>query len=116
MQHQNRRKADPEDSQAHVHRRKVDADAVLHLHARVDGHETAINQIIETQRSLVESMKTLAPNLGRIAEVMEAWNNAKAFWLTIKFVSAAVKVVVPICAFLVALWVLVKTGQWVESR
>lgn len=31
----NRRRGDPDDSEAHVHRRSTDANAVLHLHSRV---------------------------------------------------------------------------------
>lgn len=113
-QHRNRRNSDPEDSQAHVHRRNVDSNAVLHLHSRVADCEESIDKLLASQAAMADNFKRLSENLGRVAEVLEAWNNAKGFWLTIRFVSAVVKVVVPIAALLVAVWVLLKTGQWVN--
>lgn len=111
-----RRKHDPDESQAHVHRRDADSNAVLHLHSRIADCEASIDKLLASQAAMADNLKRLTENLGRVAEVLEAWNNAKGFWLTIQFVSGVVKVVVPIGAFLVAVWLLVKTGQWFGNR
>lgn len=110
----NRRRGDPDDSESHVHRRGSDADAVLHLHSRVADCEESIAKLLSAQREMTENMRTLTDNMGRIAEVLEAWNNAKGFWITIKFAAAFAKVIVPLMAFAAALWLFVKTGQWLD--
>ncbi|MFP5465152.1 MAG: hypothetical protein ACLGHR_10330 [Gammaproteobacteria bacterium] len=110
----NRRRGDPDDSEAHIHRRTTDSDAVLHLHSRVADCEESITRLLEAQREMTENMRTLTNNMGRIAEVLEAWNNAKGFWITIKFVSAFARVALPLMAFGAALWLFVKTGQWAD--
>lgn len=107
---QNRRATDPEDSQAHVHRRKTDSDAVLHLHSRIADCEESILKLLEAQKHVTDSMTRLTDNMGRIAEVLEAWNNAKGFWLTLKFMSGAAKVLLPILAISGAIWAVVKSG------
>lgn len=111
-----RRKTDSEDSNAHMHRRATDRDAVAFLHRRVDDHDATINKILESQRDMADNLKTLTNNLGRVAEVLEAWNNAKGFWLTVKFMSAVMRVLVPLGAFGLALWVLLKTGIWPDQK
>jgi len=110
----NRRRGDPDDSEGHVHRRKTDSDAVLHLHARVADCEESIMKMLEVQNALTVNMQTLNENMTRIAEVLEAWNNAKGFWITVKFVSAFAKIVLPIAAIVGAVWLFGKTGQWVK--
>lgn len=107
---QNRRATDPEDSQAHVHRRKTDSDAVLQLHSRIADCEESILKLLEAQKHVTDSMTRLTDNMGRIAEVLEAWNNAKGFWLTLKFMSGAAKVLLPILAISGAIWAVVKAG------
>lgn len=108
----NKRKFDHEDSQGYAHRRKVDADAVLHLHSRVADCEESIKKMLDSQREVAESLKVLTSNLGRVAEVMEAWNNAKGFWLTIKIFSAGAKIILPLIALVAGIWFFLKTGKW----
>lgn len=110
----NRRRGDSDDSKAYVHRRKCDTDAVLHLHSRIGECEESIVRLLEAQREMTANMNRLTDNMGRIAEVLEAWNNAKGFWLTVRFVSAFVKVVLPIAAVFGALWLYIKTGQGLD--
>jgi hypothetical protein len=50
-----------------------------------------------------------------VAEVLEAWNNAKGFILTLKLISGGVKIIAPIVAFVVITWVFIKTGKWVTG-
>ncbi|OZB37538.1 MAG: hypothetical protein B7X50_12390 [Alishewanella sp. 34-51-39] len=59
-------------------------------------------------------MQSLTENMGRIAEVLEAWNNARGFWITVKFFSAFAKVLLPIIAVAAASYAFVKTGQWLQ--
>lgn len=107
-----RRKSDPDDSQAHVHRRMTDSDAVLYLHERVDDHERAIEQIIASQRDMADNLKKLTENTGRLADVLEAWNNVKGFWWTIRMVGAVAKILIPIMMLGGAIWLFIKTGNW----
>lgn len=107
-----RRRSDPEDSEAHVHRRTTDSDAVLYLHERVDDHERAIKQIIVSQRDMAENLKKLTENTGRLADVLEAWNNVKGFWWTIRGVGAVAKILIPIMVLGGAIWWFIKTGRW----
>ena len=107
-----RRRHDPEDSQAHAHRRETDANAVLRLHDRVDDNERAIQRIDATLGSLVASMKGLTDNTGRLADVLEAWNNVKGFWWTLKLLGGAARILLPLLAIGGAVWVFLKTGVW----
>lgn len=108
----NRRRHDPEDSEAHAHRRRTDEDAVIILHARIDDHDRHIKQILESQRDFSEYMKMLTANTGRLADVLEAWNNVKGFWWTMKVMAGGAKILIPLIAFCAAIWFFLKTGQW----
>ena len=114
--YQNRRMADPDDSEAHIHRRKVDSDSVLRLHSRVSDCERNIAGLLISQRDMTENLNRLTENLGRVAEVLETFNNAKGFWLTIKFFSAFIGIMLPIIGLLGAVWLFVKTGQWLGIK
>jgi len=107
-----RRRNDPDDSEAHSHRRATDADAVARLHDRVDDHDRDILRIDGTLVELVTNMKGLTDNTGRLADVLEAWNNVRGFWWTIKAFSAMAKLVAPILMLAGALWLFGKTGHW----
>lgn len=87
-------------------------DAMTHVHARLQDCEDSIAGLIESNRKISATLEALAENIGRVAEVLEAFNNAKGFWLTIKFLSAFAKVLLPILLFAGALWVFLKTGHW----
>lgn len=114
-----RRKHDPADSEAHAHRRATDDDDLARLHIRIDdiagmvgGNTRDITRIDGTLATLVSSMQGLTDNTGRLADVLEAWNNVKGFWWTMKALSALAKLAAPILLFVAAVWVLAKTGQW----
>lgn len=107
-----RRKTDPDDSHGHVHRRNTDADAVLHLHARVDEHDSLIADILAAQRDMTDNLRKLTDNTGRLADVLEAWNNVKGFWWTMKLLSTSAKIFIPLLAVAAAVVYFVKTGQW----
>lgn len=106
----NRRRNDPPESQAHVHRRKN--DEILHLHRRVTVCEASIQKLLETNQLLASKLDVLAGTIGRVAEVLEAWNNAKGFWMVVKFMSSVLKVVLPLLLFTGAIFAFIKTGQW----
>jgi len=91
---------------------KRSGDAMMHVHARLQDCEDSIAGLLESNKKISETLATLSENVGRIAEVLEAFNNAKGFWLTIKFVSAFAKTLLPILIFAGALWVFLKTGNW----
>lgn len=110
--HQRRRRTDPDDSEAHVHRRRTDEDAVLHLHSRVEDCEANIAMLLQSQQQMTEHLRKLTDNTGRLADVLEAWNNVKGFWWTVKALSAGARIVIPIAAVVGAVWLFVKTGQW----
>lgn len=111
-----RRRNDPDDSQAHVHRRATDEDAILRLHDRVGDTEESIKRINEILGELVPNMKGLTENTGRLADVLEAWSNIKGFWWTLRMVAGGVKIVLPILLFAgalgAAIWLYAKTGHW----
>lgn len=90
----------------------TDSDAVLYLHERVDDHERAIEQIIASQRDMADNLKKLTENTGRLADVLEAWNNVKGFWWTIRMVGAVAKILIPIMMLGGAIWLFIKTGNW----
>lgn len=110
-----RRRTDPEESEAHVHRRETDSDAVLHLHTRVADCEESIIKLVESQRDMGEHIKQLTVNMGRVADALEAWSNVKGFWAVMKFISAAVKTLWPIAALVGAVWLFIKTGKWASG-
>ncbi|KVW99503.1 hypothetical protein [Thiobacillus denitrificans] len=107
-----RRHNDPDDSDAYVHRRKSDSDAVLHLHGRVADCEESIQKILESQQMMTENLMRLTDNTGRLADVLEAWGNLKGFWVTIRVMGTVAKVTLPVLALLGALWLFFKTGQF----
>lgn len=114
MSFSNRRSGDPDDSEAHAHRRKTDVDTVLHLHSRIADCEESISKLLEAQQAMTNNMQTLTKNMGRIAEVLEAWNNARGFWVTVKFFSAFARIMLPIVAVSAAIYAFLKTGQWLQ--
>ena len=71
--------------------------------------------LLESNRATAEYLKSLTENLRRVAEVLEAWNNAKGFWLTLKLFGGIVRVIAPIIAFVVVVWVFIKTGKWITG-
>lgn len=87
-------------------------DAMVHVHARLRECEDSIAGLIESNKKISETLEALAKNIGRVAEVLEAFNNAKGFWLTIKFLSAFAKVLLPILIVAGGIWVFLKTGNW----
>jgi len=95
-----------------VHRRKCDTDEVLHLHTRVGDCEESIAKLLEANKAMTDHIHRLTDNMGRIAEVLEAWHNAKGFWVTVKVLSGMAKMAIPIMVFAGAVWVFVKTGTW----
>jgi hypothetical protein len=85
------------------------------MHNRLDDCEESIKLLLESNRDTAELLKSLTGELGRVAEVLEAWNNAKGFILTLKLISGGVKIIAPIIAFVVIAWVFIKTGKWVTG-
>lgn len=112
----NRRRSDPDDSEAHVHRRSTDAETVLQMHSRLDDHDRKLNKVFEILRSNAENLKSLNDNLGRVADVLETISNLKGFWITLKLISTVSKVVLPplliLGAIFGALYLYLKTGIW----
>lgn len=47
-------------------------------------------------------------------EIIEAWNDAKGFVRTIKLIGEVFKWVAKVAAAIGAVWLLVKTGQWIK--
>lgn len=108
----NRRRNDPDDSEAHVHRRRSDTDAVLQMHSRLDDHDGKFIEVFEILRGNADSLAALNANVSRVADVLEAMANFKGFWMTLRLLSAAAKIIIPIIAVIGALWIFLKTGQW----
>lgn len=114
-----RRKHDPADSEAHAHRRADDDNDLARLHIRIDdiagmvgGNTRDISRIDGTLTTLVSSMQGLTDNTGRLADVLEAWNNVKGFWWTVKAMSMLIKLLAPILLLFAAVWLFAKTGHW----
>jgi hypothetical protein len=114
-----RRKRDPADSEAHAHRRADDEGDMARLHVRIDdlagmvgGNTRDINRIDGTLTQLASTMQGLTDNTGRLADVLEAWNNVKGFWWTVKAMSTLTKLIMPVLLLFAAVWLFAKTGQW----
>lgn len=84
----------------------------MRLHDRVDDHDRDIMRIDGTLSRLVDNMQGLTDNTGRLADVLEAWNNVKGFWWTMRAFGTLAKVVTPLLLFVGAVWLLGKTGNW----
>lgn len=114
-----RRKRDPADSEAHAHRRADDEGDMARLHVRIDdlagmvgGNTRDINRIDGTLTQLASTMQGLTDNTGRLADVLEALNNVKGFWWTVKAMSTLTKLIMPVLLLFSAVWLFAKTGQW----
>ncbi len=114
-----RRKRDPADSEAHAHRCAADEGDLARLHVRIDdlagmvgGNTRDINRIDGTLTKLASTMQGLTDNTGRLADVLEAWNNVKGFWWTVKAMSTLTKLIMPVLLLFAAVWLFAKTGQW----
>lgn len=110
-----RRRNDPAESEAHFHRRKTDADAVLALHSRVDDHDKQLELMHGTMQALSSSFKELADNVGRLATVLEVFSNLRGAWNTLKMLGAAAKVLLVIAAGCGALWGAFKFLVWLAG-
>lgn len=88
---------------------------MLHLHARVDDHDEKIVEILKANRDMAENIKLLTTNMGRIADVLEMVQNAKGFWATLKLVSTAAKIVLPIITLGAALWGAFRFAVWIAG-
>ena len=84
----------------------------MRLHDRVDDHDSDILRIDGTLTRLVDNMQGLTDNTGRLADVLEAWNNVKGFWWTIRALSTLAKITAPLLLFIGAVWLFAKTGHW----
>lgn len=91
----------------------------MRLHDRVDDHDRDILRIDGTLSRLVDNMQELTDNTGRLtdntgrlADVLEAWNNVKGFWWTIRALSTLAKITAPLLLFIGAVWLFAKTGHW----
>ena len=100
---------------AHFHRRQTDTDAILHAHHRLDQHEQKIDELLTGQAAgqiaLVDTMSKLNTNATRIAEVLDAWSSVKGFWTTLKFISAASKIIAPILLFVGGIYAWMRYGS-----
>jgi len=67
------------------------------------GEQLKIQSAAQSQHS--EHMRTMV-------EILQAWNNAKGFAATIKFISTAAKVIMPIIGIAGAIFIAYKTGVW----
>lgn len=112
MSVQNRRLHDPEDSNAHVHRRATDANAVLRLHDRLDDIEPRVDGHDQTLSLFADSLQDLNRTIGRAADGLEALSNFRGFVLTMKLFSGAAKIMLPVLAVIAAVVLFIKTGQW----
>ena len=85
---------------------------MLRLHDRVDDHDRKFADHDSVIGKMAENLQSLNQNLSRVADVLEALNNVKGFWLTLRLISGAAKIVLPIAIVIGAAWAFVKTGQW----
>lgn len=111
----NRRRGDSDESEAHVHRRATDDDAVLQLHTRVDDHERRLDGHDHLIRGFAESIAALNETMGRIANVLELLRDMRGFWSVIKMISTFSRVVLGICALIAAAWGAFKFLVWLAG-
>lgn len=107
-----RRRHDPEDSEAHAHRRDTDAEAIIRLHDRLDDIEPRVDAHDQTLALFADSLKELNRTIGRAADGLEALSNFKGFVLTMKLFSGAAKIMLPVLAVVAAVVLFIKTGHW----
>lgn len=112
--HDERRATDSSDPpKVHYHRRATDPEnAIIHLHSRVTDCENSIEKLVVSQAELSKEFKEVGDNIKSIAEILMAWNNARGFLSTMRFMAGFMKVVMIIAGFFIAIWVFLKTGVW----
>lgn len=102
-----------DESKVHYHRRSTDPEnAILRLHSRVSDCETSIEKLIVGQAELSHEFKTVSENIKSIADILNAWNNARGFLSTLDFVAGFLKVGMVIGASFLMIWIFLKTGVW----
>lgn len=106
----------------HMHRRSTDpVNSMWRLHRRMDDCEKNVSEIKKDisdlknqQGALTNEFTQMNQHVGRMAEIMEAWNNAKGFWAVMRFMSAFAKVSVIVGGLAAAIWIFLKTGYWIK--
>ncbi len=120
-----KRAGDHAESSEYLHRRKTDREYVIQAHTRLDDHEERLQshaklltglaqvdeQIISGQKALVLQLSALNENASKIAEILGAWGSVKGFWTTLKFISAASKIIIPIIVFFGAIYAFFRFGH-----
>lgn len=119
----NTRSGDSKDSKEYLHRRKTDRENAIHAHVRLDDHEEKINHLTAVTDSLLSGQTDLVKTLGKlndnatiIAEVLSAWGSVKGFWTTLKFISAAGRVLLPVVIFFGVIYAFFRYGILPSSR
>lgn len=109
-----RRSADgSEQAKVHYHRRSTDPEnAISHLHSRVTDCETSIEKLVTGQAELSREFKEVGDHIKSIAEILTAWNNARGFLSTLRFMAGFIKIVMVIGGFFAVIWIFLKTGVW----
>lgn len=78
----------------------------------VDRSLAILNGRLDDLTITAESIKQIHDDVQKMREIIEAWNSAKGFVTTIKFLSALIKWLAIVGAGLGAFWYLIKFGHW----
>ncbi len=102
-----------EDDEMRYHRRKTDAQNIKVLHRRVTDCELSIKQLEIDHGLIKDRLESICTAMNRVANILETWNNLEGFWKTVNWIARSVKMLMIILAFLAAVYVALKTGNWV---
>lgn len=104
-----RRANDPDESVSYRQRHEVDAQTLILLEQRLGDCEATVRCMLAGQDEICSNLRSIKSSLDAVSEVVQVWGNAKGFWTTLKFISAAL-------ALIAALWAFAKTGQWLAKN
>lgn len=104
-----RRANDPDGSVSYRQRQEVDAQTLIMLEQRIEDCEASVRRMLAGQEEICTTLRSIKKSLDAVNEVVNVWGNAKGFWTTLKFISAALA----LCG---ALWAFAKTGQWLAKQ
>lgn len=102
------------EASARMHRRRTDDANYLRLHQRVTDCENSIGELKVGQAAINGKLDSISENTGKMTTILEAWDNAQGFWKTLNFLASSIKVVVTVFAFIGAMWIFWKTGNWLK--
>jgi hypothetical protein len=95
-------------------------DELANLKRRFDDHKDELaccsTEKDEKIRTVEADIQKISNQLDDIQGLLEAWNTAKGFVRVIEFIAKIVRILAPWTAFLIAIWLFLKSGHWEYNK